>query len=79
MAGSFVKEGDRTLEQFMTLLESCKAQAVGDPSGYVDNPHLYESLNGVYESLCHGMARSSSSGNNFQTPRGPGEHQLGGE
>src|SRR5918999_648064 len=33
-----------TLDEFVALLDRCKAQATADPSGYVNNPHLYEAL-----------------------------------
>ncbi len=38
---------------FVALLNRCKAQVDADPDGYLENPHLYDILHGVYLRLCH--------------------------
>ncbi len=40
---------------FVALLDRCRAQVESDPSGYLNNPHLYgAALHHVYLRLCHG-------------------------
>jgi hypothetical protein len=43
-----------TLREFVDLIDRCKAQAEHDPTGYTENPHLYDAVHHVYLRLCHG-------------------------
>ena len=43
-----------TLDEFEDLLNQCKLQVRHDPSGYLENPHLFDILSKVRLRLCHG-------------------------
>jgi hypothetical protein len=47
-------EPPKTLEEFVALLDRCKAQVEADPSGYTDNTFLYDLLQHILLRLCHG-------------------------
>ncbi len=49
-----MEEIQPTLEQFVELLERCKAQVAKDPTGITHNPHLHGALHRIYLRLCHG-------------------------
>ncbi len=59
----------KKLDAFVRLLECCQAQVQADPSGYRENPHLYDALHRIYLRLCHGNIPES--GVNVQTRRRP--------
>jgi hypothetical protein len=45
---------DESPSAFLGLLDRCRAQVEADPSGYTNNPHLYEALALIFLRLCHG-------------------------
>jgi hypothetical protein len=54
VGGVVVSGGENSVEDFAALLDRCRAQVEHDPSGYVENPHLYELLHKIFLRLCHG-------------------------